>query len=372
MLLTDLLCSLGRRVAADRLFCALLAALPLLALGAPRPRGGYLALIDWQTLGLLAGLIVLSQGLLESGALHRCGERLLAAVRTERGMAVVLVALTALLSMVVTNDAALIVMVPLTVTLRFTVESLPVGRFVVFEALAANTGSLVSPIGNPQNLYLWQSAGIGAVAFMRHMAPLLLTCASILGVAIVAGFAGRITRDRRTDRRVAVDTKRFALAATLYPVFLLLADYGYTSAAAGAALGIMAVGFPAALRRADWLLLAVFALMFVDVGLAVHVPAVQTAVDRLADCTGGDGMLASAAVSQVVSNVPAALLMRGLGGHWLDVAWGANVGGYGLAVGSLANIIALRLGRQQGLWAEFHRWSIPFLLAAAAAALAIR
>jgi di/tricarboxylate transporter len=147
------------------LLVVLLVVLPLLLLLVPTAPADLAALVDWKTIGALAGLMVLSRGLEASGLIDRAGRGLVLRLRSERGLAVALVLFAAVLSAVVTNDVALFVTVPLTLALVRMVV-LPVGRLVIFQALAVNAGSAASPVGNPQNLFLWQAYGAGFGEFL--------------------------------------------------------------------------------------------------------------------------------------------------------------------------------------------------------------
>jgi Na+/H+ antiporter NhaD/arsenite permease-like protein len=129
------------------------------------------SLVDWRTVAALAGLMVLSRALEDSGYLTALGQRLMDRARGERRLALLLVWLSAALAAVITNDVALFIVVPLTLSLR-SVAELPVGRLIIFEALAVNAGSALSPMGNPQNLFLWQSRSLGFVEFLLAMLPL--------------------------------------------------------------------------------------------------------------------------------------------------------------------------------------------------------
>lgn len=164
-----------RRLGEDRLLLALALACPILVLLSPMPAGTLVstlpALIEPHTLGALAGLMILSRGLEDSGYLLRTGRHLLQRVGGERRLAATLVVFAAALSAVVTNDVALFIVVPLTLGLR-TAAHLPIGRLIIFEALAVNAGSALSPVGNPQNLYLWQMSGHGFIDFTLAMLPL--------------------------------------------------------------------------------------------------------------------------------------------------------------------------------------------------------
>lgn len=347
------------------LLAILLAALPALVLVHSAPMNATLQdlprLIHWDTLAALAGLMVLSRGLEDSGYLFRAGRWLLARVHSERALGAVLVAFSAALSAVVTNDVALFIVVPLTLGLS-SVARLPVGRLVTFEALAVNAGSSVSPIGNPQNLYLWQTANVGFLDFCLAMAPIASALTLLLLTLVPFAFAaGRIDLAERL-RGPPPRPRLFWSSLGLYPVFLVCAELDASLPAAAVVVALYLACARRVLAGVDWLLLAVFALMFVDLGLLAQMPAVATAATDLASVPGGM-LTAGILLSQAISNVPATIFLAEFTDDWRTLAWAVSVGGFGLAIGSMANLIALRLARTPGLWWTFHAWSIPVLAA---------
>ncbi|MGY6409984.1 MAG: SLC13 family permease [Alkalilacustris sp.] len=352
------------------LLLVLLAALPVLLLMVPTGPVALSALVDWKTIGALAGLMVLSRGLEISGLIDRAGRALVGRLRTERGLAGALVMFAAALSAVVTNDVALFVTVPLTLGLARRV-ALPVGRLVIFQALAVNAGSAASPVGNPQNLFLWQASGVGFGEFLMAMLPLAGAMLVLLLALVPLGFAARAIAVPQTDSPLPMDRRLAAVSLAAYPVFLLLVNAGLAVPAAGVVIAAFALAHRAVLRGLDWPLLAVFVLMFVDLGLLARLPVLAGAVPAALEGPGGAYLL-GAALSQVISNVPAAIFLQPFTEDWRALAWGVSVGGFGLAIGSLANLIALRLARQPGLWGQFHLWSLPMLALAFAAGVALR
>jgi Na+/H+ antiporter NhaD/arsenite permease-like protein len=315
--------------------------------------------VHWQTLGALTGLMVLSRGLEDSGYLFKAGGWLLTRLHSERKLAVALVLFSAVLSAVVTNDVTLFIVVPLTLGLT-SAARLPIGRLIVFEALAVNAGSAASPIGNPQNLFLWQSSGVSFIEFTLAMAP--LAGGLVLLLLAAAWFAFDRGRIDVTERVPVPSLRRglLVLSLALYPPFLLLVEAGWVLPATVAVLGIYLLVARRVLAGVDWLLLLVFLLMFVDLGLLARWPPLAEMAVGAEDLPGG--MLTTGALlSQLISNVPAAIFLAEFTTDWRALAWGVSVGGFGLAIGSLANLIALRLARRPGLWWEFHRWSLPAL-----------
>lgn len=350
------------RLGEDRLLLALLAGFAALLLIAPQRTTELPDLVDWRTIGALAGLLVLSRGLEDSGFLARAGRLLLTHAHGERRLAAILVLFSAALSAVVTNDVALFIVVPLTVSL-YTVAQLPVGRLIVFEALAVNAGSTASPVGNPQNLFLWQSSSAGFVEFTLAMLPLAAALLALILALVPLAFPARRIEIADCTAAAAIEPRLMWLSLALYPGFLVAAEMGYAVWAAGAVIALYLAVARQVLRGVDWMLLLVFVLMFIDLGLLAGLPWVAERVPALLEMPGGL-LLVGALLSQLMSNVPATIFLDAFTDDWRTLAWAVAVGGFGCAIGSLANLIALRLSRQPNLWREFHLWSVPVLLLA--------
>jgi len=349
------------------LLVLLLALLPVMLWQVPTGPRAIVALVDWKTIGALAGLMVLSRGLEASGLIDRAGRTVIARLRSERRLATALVLFAAMLSAVVTNDVALFVTVPLTLALSRHV-ALPTGRLVIFQALAVNAGSALSPVGNPQNLFLWQVSGVGFGEFLLAMAPLTTVMMAILLALVPLAFGRRQLALTRMETPLALQPGLMAVSLAAYPLFLFLVNAGLAVPAAGVVIALYLIAFRAVLRWVDWPLLLVFFLMFVNLGLLGRMPAIAAAVPAALELPGGVYAV-SAALSQGMSNVPAAIFLAPFTGDWRALAWGVSVGGFGLAIGSLANLIALRLVREAGLWRQFHLWSVPMFALSFAAGL---
>lgn len=315
--------------------------------------------VHWTTLAVLTGLMVLSRALELSGYLTLWGRRLLAHLRGERRLAVGLVMFSGLLSAVVTNDVALFIVVPLTLSLAG-MAALPIGRLIVFEALAVNAGSSLSPIGNPQNLYLWQHSGVSFGEFLSVMLPLGVGLMVLLLLLVPLAFPKALIR---LDTVASAPNERLQkpLWAALigYPLFLLAVEMGWAAQAMAGVLLAMLLVARRAVFSIDWLLLVVFVLMFVNLSVIGELGVVRQAIVTMQLWPGGDTSV-GVLLSQLLSNVPATLLLAQQS-EWQPLAWGVSVGGFGLVIGSMANLIALRLARQPGMLMEFHRWSLPML-----------
>jgi Na+/H+ antiporter NhaD/arsenite permease-like protein len=336
-----------------------------LALADPRPAGDYRRWLQLPTLAGLTGLLLAIQGIRDSGLVQHAAGTLLARMHSLRATGLLLVASTAVLSMVLTNDVSLFLVVPLTLAIG-SLCNLPVARMVVLEALAVNAGSTLSPIGNPQNLLLWQHAQVPFVQFAAAMLPAAAVMFAL--VALLTWFWLPQERIRLSPERIdghAVD-RRLAVGSMLALLAMIVAmEYGHAVAGALGLLALFALLARAALWRMDWLLLATFAAIFIGLGHVAQLPLVSHALDRLDFGQPLTVYLGGIVAAQLISNVPATVLLLDRSPDAIALAVAVNVGGFGVAIGSLANLIALRLARQPRALRLLHLVSIPFLLVCA-------
>jgi di/tricarboxylate transporter len=352
-------------LAGDYLLWTLLLALAAFSMARPAGIVHYPGLVDWHTIATLAGLLALTKGVELSGYLPRLAQRLVAAMPSERSLAVFLVLATALLATVLTNDVALFVMVPLTLTLKN--SGVPLTRLIVFEALAANAGSVLTPIGNPQNLFLWQLANVPFEHFVLAMLPLAAVLLAPLLLLTLLAFSRKRLQLSGRETQARTDRLMLMLSLGLYIPFLVITDLRHPYLAL-AVLAPLVLARRELLARLDWALILVFILMFIDLRLLSQLDAVHAWISAIDLRQLPHLYLAGIAASQVVSNVPAAILLAEYSRDWRVIAYAVNVGGFGLMIGSLANIIALRMAPDRRAWISFHAYSLPFLLVASALA----
>lgn len=337
----------------------------VLALVDPQPLARYRGWLQGPTLAGLCGLLIAIQGIRDSGMVQHAAAALVARMHSLRGLGLLLVAATAVLSMVLTNDVSLFLLVPLTVAIGG-ISNLPVLRMVVLEALAVNAGSTLSPIGNPQNLLLWQHGQLPFLHFVWAMLP----SSALMGVLLAALTWLWLPRQRIELAPDALDGQTVVrwlatLALLALAGMVVLMEYHHALAGALALLVLFALVARASLRRIDWLLLLTFAAIFLGLGHFASLPIISHALDHLDFRQPPVLYLAGIVASQLISNVPATVLLLDRAHDPIALAVAVNVGGFGLAIGSLANLIALRLAQQPHGLRQLHRVSIPFLLVCA-------
>lgn len=357
---------IGDLASADPLLAILaFAAVVLIAID-PLPPARYANLIDWPTLQALAGLLVLTRGIEHSGALQQLARALLLRVRSLRQLALLLVSLSAALSTLLTNDVSLFLVVPLTLGIARVAE-VPLARLVIFEALAVNAGSALTPIGNPQNLLLWHQAGGSMLAYVWSMLPCVAIMSLLLLALTAAMFGGGSIALNLPEEEAGVDRRLLSIAAGLLALFLVLLELHVALPGMLLVLAVFAVLFREVLRAVDWKLLLIIGLMFIDLGALAALPALARLLPQLPLDRAPQVYWAGVLLSQFISNVPAAILLSPHTRQMSALALGVNVGGFGLAIGSLANLIALRQVGGLAIYKQFHLISVPFLLVVASA-----
>ena len=333
----------------------------LLGLLDPAPASRWLTWLQAPTLLGLLALLLSIEGIRASGAVQRAAGALAARARTQRELALQLVLAAALLSMLLTNDVSLFLVVPLTVSLGRG-SDLPVLRLVILEALGVNAGSTLSPVGNPQNLLLWRHSGLSMPGFAWSMLPAATVMLGLLLLTTWLLVPARPLRVADGARTPGVDARLGAVSALLLATVLGLLQAARPGWAALLALLVFALAWRDVLRRVDWGLLGTLAAMFVGLGHLAQWAPLQAWLQHVDWHDPGVAYLGGVLLSQVLSNVPASVLLWPQVGHATALAVAVDVGGFGLALGSLANLIALRLGGGRGQLAAFHRISVPFLL----------
>ena len=315
--------------------CALASA----ALEPPSP--AYLNYIDWRVLALLFCLMAVVAGLQARGVFAVLAQRLLAGERRMRFVTLVLVLLPFFVSMVVTNDVALITFVPFSVLVLGLIGRMErLLYIVVLQTLAANLGSMATPVGNPQNLYLYAQFELTAGAFFSTVLPLVLV--SLAGLCIAAlrvrpeGIRVSFARPARLRER-----GKLALMAGLF-VLCLLAVFRVLPypALLAVVLAAMLLFDRALFRRVDYGLLATFFCFFLFAGNLGACGPVREALTAL---MARRAALTAGLASQVISNVPAAVLLSGFTADWRGLLIGTNVGGLGTPIASLASLISLKI-----------------------------
>ena len=299
----------------------------------------YIDYLDLATLELLFCLMCAVAGLRNAGVMDRLAHTLIVRARSGKALALALVALCFFSAMLITNDVALITFVPLTIAVFGAEDKRRLIVTVVMETVAANLGSMATPIGNPQNIFLYSYYSLSAGEFFTIILPFAGLCL-LLTALTAALFRYGAPRQADTGTAPAVNVRDTVVYAVLFLVCVLTVLKLISSHICFAAvLLIVLVYNRRILLRVDYFLLLTFVCFFVFVGNISSVEAVQRAVSA---ALGGRELLVSALASQVISNVPAAVMLASFTENAKELLLGVNIGGLGTPVASLASLIAYK------------------------------
>ncbi|MCM1025526.1 MAG: SLC13 family permease [Roseburia sp.] len=346
------------------------------------PSAEYLSYPDYRVLALLFCLMLVVAGLQSIGVFRFLGERLLVRVHTARQLALLLTMLCFFSAMLITNDVALLTFVPfgIMVLSMAGLEELLI-PVIVLQTIAANLGSMLTPIGNPQNLYLYSAFSLAPGAFLLHMFPLTALSALLLILSILLlkeRPLGRLPESSEAPANGKLPAPgKLTIYLLLFAVCLLCVARVLHWAVMLAILFVVVFLLDRGLfRKADYFLLLTFLCFFVFIGNVERIPAIA---DFLRSFIRGRELLLGALFSQGISNVPAAILLSGFTDAAGSLLYGVNVGGLGTLIASLASVISYRLygaekGTSKGAYLKvFTLYNLVFLLILyAAAALLLR
>lgn len=319
------------------------------------PDGAYLGYFDWETIGCLFCVLAVANAFRRIGTFDRIARMAIAHDRNTRTLVFAIVLVTALFSMAFTNDVELIIMLPLSAAVLVELRQVRLVPVVfALQALAANLCGMITPFGNPQNLYLYSRYQLGLGEFLGAMAlPFLV---SLVGIIVVMW---AMTGKRATERQaipaeeksvdeaaakqapvMPLDRRRLKLYALLFVVTLLAVFRVIPFIVAVVVIAIaVALADRKALFEVDYSLLVTFLCFFIFAGNMSRIPALGETLGPLMDQWG---LVVSALTSQVISNVPSAVILSHFTETWQPLLIGVNIGGAGTFVGSLASLIVIR------------------------------
>lgn len=319
-----------------------------------RPDKEYIGYIDFRTLAILFCLMAVMAGLQKIGLFRFVAEKLLGRVSHIRGLIFILIMLCFFSSMLITNDVALITFVPFT----FIVLKMILGEkdeklivpVVVMQTIAANLGSMLTPIGNPQNLYLYGKTTMNFVGFILFMLPYTVLAFVLLVIwCLTFPYKGAKKIELQIEQSIGIGQHKkqlFVYVALFVLCILTVAHVIPYQATLGVVLIVVFILDKHVLKEVDYALLLTFIGFFVFIGNMGRVPAFNAFIQNIID---GNEVLTSVVASQFMSNVPAALLLSGFTNQYELLIVGTNLGGLGTLIASMASLISFKyIGKEYG------------------------
>lgn len=303
------------------------------------PSADYLEYLNYSVLSVLFCLMAVVQGFQKQGVFEFIAASLLKRTRNSRLIGILLMAMCFFSAMVVTNDVALITFVPLTfVLLGDNDRDDEVIFIVIMETIAANLGSMVTPIGNPQNLYLYYYFNMGIGEFLRILLPYGVVSFVLLLLVMWVRMRNS-TVDVEAGNPVIRGfglVRYLALFVVCLLTVLKVVDYRVCLIIT---MTVLLFTDRDLFRRIDYMLLLTFVCFFVFVGNVSSIPAVQQFMGKL---LSGRTFLVSVGLSQIISNVPAATMLSGFTRDYENLILGVDIGGLGTLIASLASLISYK------------------------------
>lgn len=311
--------------------------LALLSCAFSNPRIEY---INFEVLACLFNLMIVVKAFEELRLLDKFAVSILNRCTNSRRVSLVMILMSFFASMVITNDIALITLVPLTLIIS-SKSNMNVLVTVVLQTLAANIGSSLTPIGNPQNLYIFSYYKLTAAQFF---APISIFPALGLVWLYLLNLNTRKTYfDISLDTIEIKDRKKAFIWAALFGIIILSVFDVIPYQLAFLVTLIMTFTINKELfKKVDYLLLATFICFFVFIGNISSIPAIAGFMQQYLNSSVRT-YFSSVILSQVVSNVPCAVFLSGFTSYWKELLLGVNIGGMGTIIASLASVISYKL-----------------------------
>lgn len=303
------------------------------------PDGAYLGYFDFKTLSCLFSVLAVVCALKNINFFYMLARKVVKRFKTVRWSIVALVYITFIGSMLIANDMALLTFLPLGYFVLSTTGQQKYMAFTfIMQNIAANLGGMLTPFGNPQNLYLYTKYEIPNMEFMRIMAPPFVLSITLLTLCCIV-----FTKEEAlaiADEPLHLNKRRTAIYLVLFTLSIVMVfriiPYWIGLIVIFAALLILD---PKALKMVDYPLLLTFVFFFVFAGNMARIDAIRTFFCALLE---KNTLVFSVISCQFISNVPSAILLSQFTENYPDLLVGVNIGGVGTLIASLASLITFR------------------------------
>ncbi|MFL1469224.1 SLC13 family permease [Paraclostridium bifermentans] len=315
-----------------------------------RPKLSY---IDFKVLILLFNLMVVVAAFKELKVLDSIAISLLRKCSTYTSISFALVFITFLASMIVTNDVALITFVPLSIVVAKK-SDINVLKIVILQTLAANLGSSFTPMGNPQNLFIYSFYNLDPSDFFKITAPLVIL--SVLFLSVIILKSKKIKLDLHLED-IEIKNKKDVIFFSILFAIILLSVFHIVDYRVAFIITILTVLIlnKKLLTQIDYSLLITFIGFFIFIGNISTMDSIRSLMMGILNSPQST-FITSILSSQVISNVPATMLLSGFTNNFKELLLGVNIGGMGTLIASLASVISYKIYTN-----EFKDDSSPYL-----------
>lgn len=299
-----------------------------------------LSYINFKVLALLFNLMIIIAAFRNLFVMDKISLWILSKCHSARLISMIFIVITFLSSMLVTNDVSLITFVPLAI---FTFKKIKIDpmKTVILQTLAANIGSSLTPMGNPQNLFLFTFYKLNGFQFFSITFPFVF-----LGLLWILFLNRRISKEKfelSFDKISIKNTKKAVIYLILFILVILsvfnLIDYKYILLITLLFVVCMDIRI---LKQVDYFLLATFIFFFIFIGNVSNITIIKETLEGLL-LRPSMPYFSSIILSQGISNVPCSILISSFTNNWREVLLGVNIGGMGTLIASLASLISYKI-----------------------------
>jgi len=313
--------------------------------------------ISWETIRALSLLLLLTTAMRLSNIFNSLAEKFIVYFNTEKYLALFFVFSTVFLSMFLTNDITLFIIVPITISISKYIKN-DLTTLVIFEAISANVGSLLTPIGNPQNLYIFKEWQISFIEFIDIMLPIFIINFLLLFTLYVFPSKPLEICELKQPK---IEPLLFFSGLIFFIIFIVSLELHLVRYI----IPIIIIWFLIIKReiffKFDYFLILTFILMFIDFNIISNIEVVKNLISSV-ELTSLNVFNLSVLFSQAMSNIPALIFMSKFSSDYQAIVYGTNVAGNGLVIASLANIIAIRMLNSKQAYINYHKYAIPYFL----------
>lgn len=295
--------------------------------------------IDFNVLAFLCILMLISAGLEKEAFLEKIATNMIEHYHTERKIAISMIITTMLIAMFVTNDVALITVVPITLIISKKGNFNPL-KIIVLETIAANFGGSFTPMGNPQNIFLYNFYHLRFGDFMLNMMPFFVICLCLSLLITLTLDRNRMPFDKEN---VQLKNKKNILVYLTLLVLVLLTLFNLINLQHVFVLTLLSVFLidKKLFAKVDYFLLGTFVLFFIIIDQIESLPIISELATHFVSSEIGT-MVSASLFSQLISNVPSAILIAPFSQHAQALVIGVSIGGFGTTIASLANLISYK------------------------------
>lgn len=299
----------------------------------------YAGYFDFKTLTCLFCVLVVVCALRNINFFYLLARSIVQKFRTAKMSILVLIYITFIGSMLIANDMALLTFLPLGYfVLTETKKEKYMAFTFIMQNIAANLGGMLTPFGNPQNLYLYSKFNIPTSEFMHIMLlPFILSVGMITACCLI--FVKNEKLELK-NRKMRTDPKKTVLYLLLFALAIAIVFKGVPYIIGAIIIAaVLIFADHGALKDVDYPLLLTFVFFFVFAGNMARIDSVRNIFAYLLE---KNTLVVSVASCQIISNVPSAILLSQFTSNYRDLLIGVNIGGAGTLIASLASLITFR------------------------------